>query len=281
MYYVIVMIAVLLFGLQFFCNGQYEKASGSSVAASMMMIVGSNLLGSTILLIINGFQLSSTSFTIIMGIATAMNNSLCMLCGLKALSCANLSLYSLFNMLGGMVLPFVVGILFYEETFTLNKGLCMLFVVGSLLFTLKKDDNKGGGLYFVGIFIFNGMAGVLSKIYQAAPYAKADEMSYTIWSGLFAVVIAGSIWLCLKERKVKITLHSVLSMTGSGTLNKVANLLLLIALVHLPASVQYPMVTGGVIIVSTLFSYFTPQKPTRRELASVVLAFISVIVIIL
>ena len=41
MYYVIVMIAVLLFGLQFFCNGQYEKASGSSVASSMLMIVGS------------------------------------------------------------------------------------------------------------------------------------------------------------------------------------------------------------------------------------------------
>lgn len=41
------------------------------------------------------------------------------------------------------------------------------------------------------------------------------------------------------------------------------------------------MVTGGVIIVSTLLSYFTPQKPARKEIASVVLAYISVIVIIL
>jgi len=281
MYYSIVLIATVLFGLQFFCNHQYEQECGSGVAASMMLIAGSSILGAVVLLATNGFRLSGTLFTLIMAVVTALNNLLCTLCGLKALGCANLSLFSLFSMLGGMVLPFVAGIIFYGEEFTINKGICMLFVVGALLLTLQRDGNKKGRLYFAGIFIFNGMAGVLSKIYQATSYVKADEASYTIWSSILAAILAGGFWLFTKERHVKITVRSVLSMAGSGTLNKVANWMLLMALVHLPASVQYPMVTGGVIIVSTLFSYFTPQKPTRRELGSVVLAFIAIIFIVI
>ena len=60
-------------------------------------------------------------------------------------------------------------------------------------------------------------------------------------------------------------------MAANGALNKVANLLLLLALVHLPASLQYPMVTGGTIIVSTLLSYFTPRKPKAKEIGAVAL----------
>lgn len=281
MYYGIVVIATILFGIQFFCNQQYENESGNGAAASMLLAGGSSLLGGIVLLVVNGFHLSSTTFTLILAFLTAINNLLCMVCGLKALGCANLSLYSLFSMLGGMVLPFAAGIIFYNENFSLNKGICLLFVIGSLLLTLQQDNNKGGGWYFAGIFVCNGMAGVLSKIYQEAPYVKANEASYSIWSSLLAAGLAGIFWLCLRERQVKITSRSILSMAGSGALNKVANLLLLIALAHLPASVQYPMVTGGVIIVSTLFSYFTPQKPTRRELGAVVLAFIAIIFIVL
>lgn len=281
MYYGIVVIATILFGIQFFCNQQYEKESGNGAASSMLLACGSSLLGGIVLLVANGFCLSSTPFTFILAVFTAINNLLCMVCGLKALGCANLSLFSLFSMLGGMVLPFVAGIVFYNERFTWNKGVCLLFVVGSLLLTLQQDNNKGGGLYFAGIFVCNGMAGVLSKIYQEAPYVKANEASYSIWSSLLAAGLAGIFCLCLKERRVKITSRSILSMAGSGALNKVANLLLLIALAHLPASVQYPMVTGGVIIVSTLFSYFTPRKPTHRELGAVALAFLAVIFIVL
>ena len=60
----------------------------------------------------------------------------------------------------------------------------------------------------------------------------------------------------------------------SGSANKFANFLLVIALAHVDASVQYPMVTGGVMIVSTLICLFGPRKPSRRELISVLFAFI-------
>ena len=46
-------------------------------------------------------------------------------------------------------------------------------------------------------------------------------------------------------------------------------------------SVQYPMVTGGTIIVSTAICFFGKSKPSRRELISVALAFLGVLALVL
>ena len=62
-------------------------------------------------------------------------------------------------------------------------------------------------------------------------------------------------------------------MAGNGVLNRVANYLLLLSLAFLPASVQYPMITGGVMIVSTLICFFGKNKPTKKELLSLLFAF--------
>jgi len=56
-----------------------------------------------------------------------------------------------------------------------------------------------------------------------------------------------------------------------------ANFLLVIALANVDASVQYPMVTGGTIIVSTALSFWDVKKPTSREMFSVGLAFVGIL----
>ena len=63
--------------------------------------------------------------------------------------------------------------------------------------------------------------------------------------------------------------------------NKVANFLLVIALGYVDASVQYPMVTGGTMVVSTLLSCFGDKKPNKREILSVGLAFVGMLLLFL
>lgn len=46
---------------------------------------------------------------------------------------------------------------------------------------------------------------------------------------------------------------------------------------NVDASVQYPMVTGGTIIVSTALSFWDVKKPTSREIFSVGLAFVGIL----
>ena len=68
-------------------------------------------------------------------------------------------------------------------------------------------------------------------------------------------------------------------MSGSsGALNKIANYILVVALASgIDTSIQYPMVTGGVMIVSTAAAYLTENKPKAKELISVALAFIGML----
>ena len=68
-------------------------------------------------------------------------------------------------------------------------------------------------------------------------------------------------------------------MLGYGILSRVGNLLLLIGLAYLPASAQYPFVTGGVMILSTVICFFTPDKPNKKDIAAVVLSFVGLIVL--
>ncbi len=281
MYYGIILVAVVMFGFQFFLNNDYEKKNGSGFLPSMMLVFGSSLVGLPVLWAINSFKFEFTWYTLFMATVTALNMTACILCGQKALSKINLSLYSIFSMLGGMLLPFFAGILFYEEKLTPGKILCFVIVTLALFLTFQKGQSKKGFIYYAGIFVFNGMSGVLSKIFQESTFEKTSAAGYSVLSALMTVVIAGAI-LLFNIRKVKLpTNNSYLSLAGCGLLNKVANYLLLIALAHVPASVQYPMVTGGVMIVSTILGFFTPNKPKKMEIISLVLSFIGLMMLVI
>lgn len=287
MYYGMIVIAVVMFGVQNLVQQKYQEINGSDLLAIMQKTFVGTIPGMLILLCFNGFRLECTTFTLIMAFVAAVNGVACGLFSLKALGVANLSLFSLFLMLGGMALPFCAGILFYDEPLTLGKGICLLTVVGAMLITrigVSKEPGTTGkkaGLYYAGIFISNGMSGVLSKIFQAAPYEKTDSASYLVICAGFTILIAFVFLLFIRPKGTKMSLVSIGLASGSTILNRIANYLLLLALLHLPASVQYPMVTGGVMIVSTLISYFTPKKPGWREISAVALSFAGIMALVL
>mgnify|MGYP001040136621 FL=1 len=282
MYYGLALISVALFGGCFAINDVYRNMRGSSIKISLQFSLISSLGGLLVLLAANKFVFNSTPFTLIMAILTAVNGCAFAFCGFKALGSINLSLYSLYSMLGGMLLPFLWGILFYNERITVAKTVCCIFIVGALLLTVNKGKMRGGTIYYIGIFILNGMSGVISKVFASAPYPKADAASYSVLTAFCSVVISGLILVLFFRRNdgtPKNTPISVAISSVGGIANSVANLLLVIALAHVDASAQYPLVTGGVIIVSTIICCFKKYKPTKKELLSVLLAFIGMLVL--
>lgn len=282
MYYGILTVSVVMFGIQFFFSDKYQKDAGNGTAATFLFSFLSSITGLLCLLVINKFNISYTPFTLIMSFLAALNILLYNYCSLKAFEHINLSLYSLFAMLGGMVLPFVAGILFYGEPLTIGNTICLALISVALALTVGKGTNKSkkATLYYAGVFILNGMAGVISKAYQSADFAKCDEAVYSIWSAFFGALTAGIILLALRKKLPKISPKAYIYTTGYGIINKIANYLLLIALAVLPASVQYPFVTGGVMIVSTIISVLTKQKPSKKELISVLLSFIGILALV-
>lgn len=282
MYYAMVMAAVVMFGLQFFCNQQYERECKSGLSASMMFIFGGAVAGLVVLLAVNGFKWEFTPFTVLMASLAALDGMAFSFCSLKALGKINLSLYSLFSMLGGMVLPFCLGVFFFDEQFTVGKAICLVAVIAALFLSVEKGEGKGGTVYYIGVFVFNGLSGVISKFFQASELPKTSEAAYSVWTAVMTALISGVILIFVwKKSPLKLNAKALVSMAGNGILNRVANFLLLLSLAYLPASVQYPMITGGVMIVSTLLGYFTPNKPKTREWISLALSFAGITALVL
>ena len=281
MYYGIVTIAVLMFGIQFYLNDKYQKENGTGTSSVFIFSFISAVVGVICLAIINRFDFSFTPFTLICAFVTALNLVLCSICTLKALEKVNLSVYSLFSMLGGMVLPFVVGLVFYNEPMSAAKVVCVTLVVLSMLITVNWKNKTGGELYYVGVFILNGMSGVLSKIYESATYPKVSSAGYSLWIAVMSVAITAAVLIAIFKQVKRPNIKAVLYSAGGGALNRIANFLLLIALAVLPASVQYPFVTGGVIIVSTVIAALTKQKPSKKEIFAVALSFIGILALLL
>lgn len=233
----------------------------------------------------DGLKFEFSVFSLIMALASVLNGLLLNYCSQRTLGIVNLSLYSLIMMLGGMVLPSVVGVVFFDEGMTLAKGLCYLFIVAALLLTFKKDDKKTTSkityLYYAGVFVLNGMSGVITKIFNAAPYERVSAAGYSLLTAMCNFAVSGILMLLLfNTYKGKIGLPALSFGFMGGGINRFANFLLVAALLHVPASVQYPMVTGGCMIVSTIIAFFTSAKPTKMQIISVALSFVGIVLLV-
>ena len=282
-YYGLIILSVVMFGMYFAFKDVYRKDRGSSLMISMESTFIGGSAGLIVLLLLNGFKFEFTVFTGIIATLVAVNSVAFTFFSFKALDKVNLSVFSLFSMLGGMALPSVVGIIFYNEEITLAKIVCYVFIVAALMMTVNFGVKKEEIILYAGVFVLNGMSGVFSKIFTAAPFEKTSAAGYSILAAIITIIIAGVSWVILfsskkSERPSKPFTLKVLCVGAlSGSINKVANFILVIALAHVPASVQYPMVTGGVMIVSTLICFFGERKPSKKEIVSVGLAFVGML----
>ena len=279
MYYALIALAVLMFGGSFTLNDMYRKRRGDNLKISLEMSFIGAFAGTLCLICISGFHFEFTLFTLLWSCLTALNGLVFTFFSFKALATINVSLYSLFSMLGGMMLPFFQGVLFYDEEVTVAKVVCVVLICVALAFTVTKDGTKKGYLYYLGVFVLNGMSGVLSKLFHELSFEKTSAAGYTFWICITTLTLSGIIWLILPKEKTapprSFSLVDVGIGAAFGGINRIANLLLVVALVHVETSVQYPLVTGGVMIVSTLLCFVSDRKPTKRELISVALAFLA------
>ena len=279
--YALVSIAVLMFSIQFLLNSKYQKENGTGIISAFTLNIVGATVGILSLSIISGFDFTITIFTFICAMVASLTSIAFNLFSLKALAKVNLSVYSLYSMLGGMMLPTVVGIIFYREEITLAKIICITLIILAITITAIGQKSSGGTIYYMGVFVLNGMFGVISKFYGSANYPKASSATYSLWMAIISFVLSAIVLFFIRKQFKKPNIKAVIYCGSAGLLNRVANYFLLIALITLPVSIQSPLTTGGVIIASTLISAIVGQKPTKKEIISVIISFVGIMSLIL
>ena len=122
---------------------------------------------------------------------------------------------------------------------------------------------------------------MISTVHQSYPTQSTDSRSFIAiaYAGVFVI---STVWYLLRNKKITILKPGEIAYTSLyAVFGGIAELFLLLALTKLPASVQYPVVTGGTILFSTNVCFIMEKKLSRRGALSAIIALAASVIIIL
>lgn len=281
MYYLLLTLSALLFSGGFLFQKFYEQDFGNGIKPSITMVFYQSVVVCVSMFVIGGFRMEVTGFSFLMATIYAVNDFLLTWMSLKALKYANLSVFSMFMMLGSIVLPSAFGILFYNEGITVMKILCYILIFAALYLSVEKgESSKKAVFYYIAVFVGNGMCGILSKIHQSNVELQVSTESFLLQSGLIRLLICAVILIVLfSKSKEKVFSWKAAGLSlGGGLANAVGNYFNLFALLAIPISVHSVMTTGMVLIFSAVIGLFVKERPSRKGWVSLLLSLAAAIV---
>jgi multidrug transporter EmrE-like cation transporter len=225
-YYVLLFLSALIFASQFFVTRQYQLRNGTGFLGSVKLSFFAYLT-IAIFFFVKGcltmgtLNFGFTWFTFAMTLLIAVVSLSCVYMGIKVLAVGDMSIYSVFMMLGSIILPSFVDLVFYyaPEKLSWLKAVALLLMIIAIIFSVSSVDKDKltlkAILYYIGIFVMNGMIGVFFTIHQnqpeltAAVMQTADELVvnndvFMTWYGISTVLLTGVIYgICYFVKPIK------------------------------------------------------------------------------
>lgn len=312
--YIYAFCAVVCIGLQFACTKFYQKVNGATILKSLLFTLLSGLVLFMLFISVNKFKIEISVFSIFMALAMALISILTGILSISVMSLGKVSLFTTFMMLGGMVLPFIYGVIFLAEKVSVFSmvGLGVLIVSLVLPVTDKIDVKKLKKLILccILVFVLNGCCSIISKAHQININA-IPTIDYLIFNYLFTFVVSGLLIISLtlykkilkRNRSHQINLCDLNS--GCSSIQKVKNLkiryiftimfiiilyalfsgggyiLQLFSAISLPATVLYPIITGGTVFLGGIIGRIIfKESITKKSFFSMCLALVSAILFV-
>lgn len=287
-YYLLIFLAALGIVGMFCVNKLYQVNAKDGMETILIRNILSAGLTCLLFLAINGFSLRVSWFTAGMCLLMTVVSFASGIVGFKGYVKGSVSIFTMFQMQGGMLLPFFYG-LWYGNEMTVAKGIGILVMIVSLLLPVLSDARRAGGYpkgfwaLCGGIFLLNGLTSILSYIHQNSDLASSVN-SLMIYNNLF-VLLGSAAWagaLRLTGRwkrggeplfgKNKTYIGAVI--VASTVLNAVSYFLQLVSASHLPAVALYPMVTGSVVVFTAVAErVFYKVRLSRLSAAGIAMTF--------
>lgn len=286
MQYVMLTLAAMLLAVDFVLNKIYQKAKGTSPRAGFGFNSLLGLFTAIIFFVIDGFKIECSVYSLTMAAFMSFLVMCYNMIGFQLLKSGSVALYTLFLMTGGMIVPYIYGILFLNEPFSgLRTAGLFLILFGVVLsnFSNKKLNCKQIMLC-AAVFFLNGFVSVISKLHQIeTAFYCVNAAEFVILGGLFKFIFAGMLYFIVKGKN-KITsdklinTEALLIIAASAVVGGFSYLMQLLGAASLPATILYPFITGGSIVFSALVgSIFLKEKISKKMAASVIFCFIGTV----
>jgi drug/metabolite transporter (DMT)-like permease len=230
-----------------------------------------------------GFALEWSWFSLVCAVALGLLVLLYTLVGYRMMAAGHVAMYMLFLMSGGMLVPFGWGLAFLDETFSwwrLGGIVCMLAGVACAN-VARGRINVRYLLYGVIVFVLNGFTSVTSKLHQIETVLPTvSTAGFSALSSLVRVVVCVAVLFCLRQmRRPSLRRYVggrfVLWPIAAAAVGAVSSVLQLEGAVNLDATMLYPLITGGVLVFSTLSGWLVlKERPTPRLWVGVALCVV-------
>ena len=211
----------------------------------------------------------------------AVSYAMATVCSFFAIANGPLSLTSLVSQYS-LIIPTFYGLLFLDEKVGkwLVIGLVLLFA-SILLINVTKGGEKitlKWAIFASLAFLGNGMCSTVQKAQQIAfdGAGKNEFMSIALFIATVGMLIFVAIW---EKKEAAVNVKKGIGWIAlCGIANAVVNLFVMILSNSIPASIMFPLISAGGIIMSALVSIFVyKEKLTPLQITGLVLGTASVI----
>ncbi len=282
MYYLMLTGAAMLLGADFALNKIYQRIYGTAPKAAFFFNSLLGIITAVIFFCINGFKLEFTVYSFVMaGLMSALVMSYNII-GFRLLKSGTMAMYTLFLMTGGMVLPYIWGLLFLNESFSVLRTVGLIVILAGVVLSNFSGErvNIKQIVMCVAVFVLNGFVSIVSKMHQSqTSFDSVNAAEFIILGGVFKFLLAGILFLVFKNKDSSESgdnslKKAVIIITSSAFIGGVSYMLQLLGAKTLPATVLYPFITGGSIVFSALAGVtLFKERLSAKLIISVILCF--------
>ncbi len=304
MEYLLLLGACVFFSLQFIFQKFFEQKTISGLGICLWNVLVCSIISVIFIFLKTGeLPQNITSAAFLYALLYSISGIGCSVASIAAMHCGNVAVITTYCLAGGMVLPYFYGILQLGEDAGLFKWigifvLCLSLVPAVMVKSEGAEHTKKDAVWFsilcMVIFLTNGLVSIFSKMHQISP-APIDENQFICLSSLIRLGIVIVMQLVLAaiqaskgEKNVlkktfweigRIAMHGKLFLLliilagGHAICNSIGNLFSLRCMMTMDASIQFPVLSAVVIILTAVFGRLIfKEKITKNTLLSLILS---------
>ena len=317
MKYLYLALACTLFSVQFVFTKGFSRRASSATHVGLWNGCVVSLSMALYLFPMNGFRFEFTPAAGLVALCLALCAVTMSLCNIPAMRLGNMAVVTTYMLVGGMVLPFGYGVLALKEDCSPLKLVAIAVLIAAIIPNLLQGKgeqtgvqrSRGKTILFHGLcmvlFTLNGMTSILTTVHSLHEN-KISSGGFTLLSGLCQLSVTALILLGYAiYRRVKgeqqpfrstfvevtkatpTTARALLILMAFGfcfaLCNGVANIFSQESLsAGMPSSVQFPVISGSVIVLTALFgNWFFGERIDRYCAISLVLSVIGSVLFML
>lgn len=277
--YILLILSAVLTAASLGTNKIYQRQAGISAEAGLNFIFLFGAFSALMFWVGNGFHLRITLYSAVMASLIALLSGGYTMIGFRLMKEEKMTLYTLFLMTGGMMVPYVWGLCLLDEPLNLLHTVGLVIITVSIVLSNHSGlkSGKKQTLLCIAAFFLNGFVSVVSKEHQING-AAVSSMDFMVLCNLARVVFGFLGLLFVRDKGTFAHAFSpglVLIGFLSAVVGSAAYFFQLIGAKNLPATVLYPIVTGGTILFTALLGrMFFKERLTPKLGMGLALCFV-------